>query len=181
ERASSSNDQTDALTMQLQGRYLVGAAQFTSKSAFEPQILSMNTGPIRRRLRAIILVGEISGPARAEELLKDLDSQLANQEIETSAKDKSLKETLKRLYADYSQGRFDAPSLQSDEREALHRDLGWFGDLALASEGGDEEARAKVLQPAILSAIGLLGLVVLGLGAALFGLFGLIFLIIFFY
>ncbi len=181
ERASSNNDQTDALTMQLQARYLVGAAQFTSKSAFEPQILSMNTGPVRRRLRAIILVGQISGPAKAEELLKDLDFQLAEQEIETSAKDKSLKETLKRLYADYSQGRFDAPSLQPYEREVLHGDLSWFGDLALAPEGGDEEARAKVLQPALLTAVGVPCLIVSGLLAALAGLFGLVFLIIFFY
>src|SRR5260370_4369423 len=106
ERASSNNDQTDTLTMQLQARYLVGAAQFTSKSAFEPQILSMNTGPVRRRLRAIILAGEISGPAKAGELFKDLDSQLAEQEIETWAKDKSLKETLYGVYARYFYVRF---------------------------------------------------------------------------
>src|SRR6516164_6865211 len=62
ERASSPNDQTDALTMQLQARYLVGAAQFTEKSAFESQIVALNTGPVSRRLRAIILIGEISGP-----------------------------------------------------------------------------------------------------------------------
>jgi membrane protease YdiL (CAAX protease family) len=167
--------------MQLQGRHLVGMTQFTDRSAFESQILTLNTGPVSRRLRAIILAGEISGPARAEELLKDLDSQLAEREIEISAKDKSLKETLKRLYADYSQERFDAPSLQPDEREALHRDLGWFGDLALGPEGGDKEARAKVLQPAILTTVGLLALVALGLMAAVGGLFGLVFLIVFFY
>src|SRR5947207_2828936 len=124
----------------------------------------------------------LPAPAEADELVKEQDSQLAEQEIETSAKDKSLKETLKRLYDDYSQGRFDAPSLRSDEREVLHRDLGWFGDLALAPEGeSDQEARDKVLQPAILTAIGVPCLIASGLLAALAGLFGLIFLIICFY
>src|SRR5438067_11337929 len=82
ERASSPNDKTDVFTMQLQGRYLVGAAQFTNRTVYEPQILALNTGPISRRLRAIILAGEISGPEKAEELLKELDSQLAEQGIE---------------------------------------------------------------------------------------------------
>src|SRR5438128_967277 len=55
ERASSPNDKTDVFTMQLQGRYLVGAAQFPNKATFEPQILALNIGPVSRRLRAIIL------------------------------------------------------------------------------------------------------------------------------
>ncbi len=53
--------------------------------------------------------------------------------------------------------------------------------MALAPEGGDEEARAKILQPAIVTASGLLALVALAGLAALGGLFGLIFLTIFFY
>jgi membrane protease YdiL (CAAX protease family) len=181
ERASSPNDQTDALTMQLQARYLVGAAQFTEKSAFESQIVALNTGPVSRRLRAIILIGEISGPTRAEELLKELDSQLAEQKIEPGANDKSHKEILKHLYADYAQEKFEAPSVQADERAELHKDLGWFGDLALAPQGGDEQVRAQVLQPAFLTTVGLLAFVALGLMAAVAGLFGLVFLIVFFY
>src|SRR5262245_7197416 len=68
-RVTSDNGQADLLTMQLQARYIVGAAQFTqNKSALEPQVATLNTGPIPRRLRAIILAGELSGPAKAEEL-----------------------------------------------------------------------------------------------------------------
>jgi membrane protease YdiL (CAAX protease family) len=181
-RAVSENGQADQVMLQLQARNIVGLAQFANKSDFEVQVLTLNTGPIPRRLRAIVLIGELSGPSKAKELLKDLDSQLHKQGIDPSAKDKSLEEILKSLYADYAQGRYDAPSLQTSDREALHRELGWFGDLALAPEQGpDEEARARVLLPAMLTSVAILGLVVLGLMAAVAGLFGLIFLIIYFY
>src|SRR5207253_3421046 len=180
-RAAADNDQAGVVTLQLQARYIVGAAQFTSKSAFESEALKLNNGPIQRRLRVIILVGELAGPVRAEELLSDLESQIAKQAIEPSAKDKSLEEVLKRLYADYSQERFDAPSVQPHERETLHRDLGWFGDLALVpADGPDQEARKQVLVPALVTAAALLAVVAFGLLAALAGLFGLVFLVIFF-
>src|SRR5439155_25589325 len=152
-RAAADNDQAGVVTLQLQARYIVGAAQFTSRSALESEALKLNNGPIQRRLRVIILVGELAGPVRAEELLSDLESQIAKQAIEPSAKDKSLEEVLKRLYADYSQERFDAPSVQPHERETLHRALGWFGDLALVpADGPDQEARKQVLVPALVTA-----------------------------
>jgi len=181
-RAAADNDQAGVVTLQLQARYIVGAAQFTSKSAFESEALKLNNGPIQRRLRVIILEGELADPARAEELFSDLESQIAKQAIEPSAKDKSLEEILKRLYADYSQERFDAPSVQPNERQTLHRDLGWFGDLALApADGPDKEAREQVLSPAMVTAAALLAVVAFGLLATLAGLFGLVFLVIFFY
>ena len=72
--------------------------------------------------------------------------------------------------------------MQPHERETLHRDLGWFGDLALVpADGPDQEARKQVLVPALVTAAALLAVVAFGLLAALAGLFGLVFLVIFFY
>jgi membrane protease YdiL (CAAX protease family) len=181
-RAAAEDDQAGAVTLQLQARYIVGAAQFTNKSAFESEALKLNNGPVNRRLRAIILIGELSGPQKAEELLKDLDTQLTALKVEPSARDKTLDEILKRLYADYSHERLETSSVQVDERETLHRDLGWFGDLALApSDGPDKEARKQAIEPALVTAVVLLAVVALGLLSALAGLLGLVFLVIFFY
>ena len=60
----------------------------------------------------------------------------------------AILDDLKRLYADYAAERLDAPSVSKDEREQLRRDLGWFGELALAPpEGPDQQAR-RVEAPA---------------------------------
>src|SRR5437879_1309661 len=68
-RAADTEDRAGLLTMQLQARSIVGVAHLLSAPSSGTQVQSLNTGPVARRLRAIILEGELAGPEQAEELL----------------------------------------------------------------------------------------------------------------
>src|SRR5207244_1548860 len=59
-----------------------------------------------------------------------------------------------------------------EEQTRLREGLGWFGDLALAPEGGDPAARARAIAPAMRTLVGtfvllLAGILALGLGTVL--------------
>ena len=178
-RAADTDDRAGLLTMQLQARSIVGAAHLFSASS---SVQSLNTGPVARRLRAIILEGELTGPEQAEELLNDLDEKITSKQVHLSDTDNHLMQLLARLYADYAQENYDAPSVESSDRNYLRKEMGWFGELALAPAGGPNEgAREQVLAPATRAAIITLVAVGLGLLAAAAGFFGMIFLLIFYY
>src|SRR5262249_38728421 len=83
-------------------------------------------------------------------------------------------EVLGRLYDDYAAGRWDAPAVTAAEREGLRRQLGWFGDLALAPVDGDPAARGPVVGLALRTAFTLIGAMVGILILLLVGFVGLV-------
>src|SRR5205807_394612 len=177
-------DETISLiNMKMQAKYLVGCGALLGKNAaFAGQAKNLNTGPIDQRLRAIVLEGELSGPKAALDALKDLQNRIASNQQNPTATQIKLMGVLRRLYEDYANDKWDAPTLTVEERTFLRRELDWFGELALAPSGGpNAEARAAVLRPAyrtVFAYAGGLGLaVIVGLG----GLVGLsIFLVLLF-
>jgi len=179
-RSTDSDDRGGQLTMQMQGRSIVGLANLRPNPG-QTQIDSLNTGPVPHRLRAIILAGELAGPEHAEHLLKDLDARIDSNQVKLTESDKRLKDILNHLYADYSKEKYEAPSLDSSDRNYLREELGWFGELALAPAHGTPEERDRVLAPATRTAVITLVGLVLGLLSAAAGLFGMVFLLIFFY
>jgi membrane protease YdiL (CAAX protease family) len=170
------NDATAAMvdsvvTMQMQGRYLVGAASLglsgsDGKLLFEQARNQLDRGSYSQRLRFAILAGELVGPDEALEILEQLEADrragtLEAREVSTEAADKLLK-----LYEGYRKNS-GKPILSPEDQQWLRSRLGWFGQLALAPSDGDRETRQQALAPArrtlvvYFSAIGLglLGLV----------------------
>jgi membrane protease YdiL (CAAX protease family) len=129
--------------MRMQARYLVGAARLelpglTAEQAYQ-QAQRLNAGPYGQRLRFVVLAGELAGSAEALDVLARLEPT-----EDAHARVASL---LHRLYAGYEKGQ-TTPALSEAEQEELTERLGWFGELALAPEGGDADARRRALAPA---------------------------------
>jgi membrane protease YdiL (CAAX protease family) len=154
----------------LQARYLVGAGQIQpgNKQGLVPQAMALENAGQRQRLEAIIVQGELGGPAQALQRL-----QVANQG--DSSPEAAL---LTRLYTDYSEKRWEAADVLTRERETLRLDFGWYGELALhPAEGPNQQAREAVLAPARRTAFTLMALVICALVLGALGTVGLVALI----
>ncbi len=175
--ARSPEDTVGMRIMEIQSKYLVGMSDWLpgKDPKLYAQVQALNSGPVSQRLRFMTLAGELEGPSEALKQLHELDQQLAEQQVEWTADQAMLREILGRLYSDYERKQFTAPSIGEDEREQLRRELGWFGELALApAESKDAEARAMVLAAAQRTVLALVGVFI---GFALLGLAGFVELI----
>ncbi|HET6884168.1 MAG TPA: type II CAAX endopeptidase family protein [Pirellulales bacterium] len=154
-----------------QARYLVGAAKlFPEKEGRQfATAAPVDNGPIEQRLRAVVVVGEISGPQEATEKLTMVEKALDDVKARETAS------TLRRVYGDLADGKPALPSLDPADRKRLVDRLGWSGNLALHPANGPDETGRKALlgeakatfakSVALFGAIGVLGLG--GLGALL--------------
>ncbi|MBY0528095.1 MAG: CPBP family intramembrane metalloprotease [Gemmataceae bacterium] len=171
------------MVVQMQSRYLVGAAEFLRALGQPPadlavQTAALNTGPIDQRLRVAAVTGELAGPQAALDQLDDLERRLANQSLNPNAEQARTLALLRRLDRDYAAKAWTAPSLNDAERAELRTQLGWFGELALAPrDGADRAAREQVTEPALRTFGALLGFV---LGMVAVGAGGLLGLFLFF-
>jgi membrane protease YdiL (CAAX protease family) len=178
--ATTPGETVDMRLMELQARYLVGAQMIFNlpgQKFYEQAKETLNTGPLDRRLRFITLAGELVGPTEARAQLNQLSAKITHAGIEETPEQAAIRDDVRRLYDDYAAGRFQAPSVSKDQRERLRRDLGWFGELALAPAGtADTAARAAVISSARRTVLTLLGYV---LGLGMLGLVGLAGLLLF--
>lgn len=150
------------LTFDLQARYLVGAAQVQGAATRSASLnqLTNSSASEARRLREIVLAGELGDADAALKRLKNDQQDQPNQ----------IASILRRLYGDYKDKRWDAPNVTPGEKQTLRRQLGWYGDLALAPEGSpDQQAREAALAPAqrtfvvFVTAV-VVGVAILGVG-----------------
>jgi membrane protease YdiL (CAAX protease family) len=181
---ASSAAATEDMDVRLMGRYLVGVKQVAKLAGenlgerlYESAKESLDRGPLDRRLRFVVIAGELAGPNEASAQLKQLQNKLSEKGIEKTPEQAALMDTLRRLYQDFTAGQLQAPSVNKEQRQQLQRDLGWFGELALAPPGDpDKAARDAILSIAIRTAFAALGLL---LGVALIGLLGFVGLVVF--
>lgn len=149
--------------VETQGRYLVGAAHLLdsvaqgnaapNKGQLVTSARALDKGPYSQRLRAAVLVGDLAGPQAAREALAALEDDRQAGKVEARAVSVRAAELLDRLYAEYELDFFDpAGALDEAERQTLRSGLGWFGELALAPEDGDEADRAAAMRPALWAA-----------------------------
>jgi membrane protease YdiL (CAAX protease family) len=118
----------------------------------------LNLGPVSRRWRYVVLVGEVAGPAKALDALSHLESQFMEEGIHLNRSQKAVEHALSQLYRDYLVGDFSAASVTNQERNLLRTRLGWYGELALTpAEGPDEEARQAIVREARRTTIVFLG------------------------
>jgi membrane protease YdiL (CAAX protease family) len=163
--------------LELQARILVGTAAIQGKSArgaADPakQVATLNTGSGYQRLCAAVIASELLGPEAACKQLEVLPATLAERHIPWTPEQEKLRQLVLRLYEDYAAARWSGPSVNESERALLRRELGWFGELALAPAAGpDQAARAAVLAPAQRAG---LTVIVFGLGFVVVAAAGLL-------
>jgi membrane protease YdiL (CAAX protease family) len=149
-RFQTEKERAHLWTIQLQGRATVGTVQHLGQSpgvAYQQIQNELHRGTPAERLRYIVLAGELAGPGEALKQLGELRDSWDGHP--PSGDDARAAELLDSLYRDYDAGKWDAPSLSEDERDELRKELGWFGELALApAQGPDMAARAAVLREA---------------------------------
>jgi membrane protease YdiL (CAAX protease family) len=152
-RASKAREEDNAPFMvEVQARYLVGVAdlsKYSGKQAYE-QLRGLDRGDYGQRLRFIILAGELAGPDEAINLLQKLEEDRRDGKWKTEPPE-ALQDAATTLLQINETRRTDPHtlSISADERELLHRELGWYGDLAVVPpDTPDTAARAALLGPA---------------------------------
>jgi membrane protease YdiL (CAAX protease family) len=166
--------------IELQGRQFVGTKEIAGggEKLFK-QAKGLDRGSFRQRLRFAVLAGELVGPKKALKLLDRLQPP-DSQSNPAAAEDRKLYGDLHCLYWAYERQLYEPDAvLPEAERERLHRELGWFGDLALApAQGPDKAARRAVVAPAAKMVREFTGAVFIALGLAAVGFVGLVALVI---
>ncbi|MCI0464104.1 MAG: CPBP family intramembrane metalloprotease [Gemmataceae bacterium] len=199
-RREADAEDLNRLTVRTQGRYYLGARELLGLPEIYEQAKGLNTGPVSQRLRAMVLAGDMAGPAEALARLRALDEAVERDRVQYTPAQRAVRDILERLYRDYAALRLDAPSVSPQDRAQLRTELDWFGELALApaklpapparlvlpAAGGpaaaalrdvptpDPQARKQVTAPALTTFLGLVLLFIAGVLVALAGLVGLI-------
>jgi len=133
-----------------------------------------SVGSFGQRLQRAVLANEILGADEALQHLATLEILLQQEDLQPSAEQNELRQILGRLFLDYSQEDWTAPSVPEAQRQILREKLGWSGELALAPrETPDVNARQAAVWPAwrtiITLGIGVGTLLIIG-GLGLIGL-----------
>jgi membrane protease YdiL (CAAX protease family) len=175
-------DRISGVLMQLQTRYALGASKLLGQPKLKEdlyhQLEGMSGGSVIQRLRFAVVAGEFKGWSAALDQLDDLDEDLAKHNHQLTETERKTLDVLVQLYTDYDEGKLAAPNVDQADRELLKKELGWFGQLALAPEGGeDRSAREAVLATAQRTFLVIIIAVGAVFGAALFGFVGLIVLL----
>jgi membrane protease YdiL (CAAX protease family) len=135
------HEQVEGVTLEVQGRYLVGAADFfgQNKEVILKQVETIETSDYEQRLCVIVLEGELAGPAEALQRLRQLPAE--------EGADTETAKALETIYHAASEKPPAAPPASAVER--AREKLGWFGKLAAVPPGTpDVAAREAVLRSA---------------------------------
>jgi membrane protease YdiL (CAAX protease family) len=180
-RKARTDEAAQRVMADMQVRQTIGFAELLGqRGTFYAQAKkTLDTGPVADRLRFIVLAGDLQGPEEALAEISRLDSKMAEQHVEPSAEQRELLDALRRLYQDRKDG---TSNLTEADRELIHTDLGWCGQLALTPPNDpDTAARAAVIRPARRLATTLAIAFGTGLGLGLIGLIALVIWLAFFF
>ena len=193
---SEKDDPVGLTLMQMQGKYIVGAARLFPRNAetlYDQAEVLLNIGTVGQRQRFIILAAELAGPDEARRQLEQLDALIADppvgEPVQLNEAQAAVQRILHQLFpaespdpdaAGAAQDSAGAAStLDPADQDKLVEQLGWFGRLALAPLGGDDDAaRDAVLRPARIVVVLIFSVAMVGIAAGLVGFVGLILLIV---
>lgn len=178
------------ILMELQGKYLIGAARMTPINAPAMYVQSqqmLNVGTLGQRQRFIVLAAELAGPAAARSWLEQLDRLIdapsVGEPLQLDPDQATVQRVLHDLYPagldelDPEQARIIAgqAAISPPDRTVLVDRLGWFGRLAVSGlSGGDMQDRDGLLATATTLAIVMVGIAIVGVGALFIGVAGLV-------
>ncbi len=190
---SEGDDLQDAvglILVELQGKYLIGAARMAPMNAPAMYVQSepmLNLGSLGQRQRFIVLAAELAGPATARSRLDELDrliaAPLVGEPLQLDPDQATVQRVLHDLYPagldelDDEQARIIAgqAAISPLDREVVVDRLGWFGRLAVNGLSGDDtQVRDGLLAAATTLAIVMVGIAMVGIGALLIGFAGLV-------
>ncbi len=158
----------------LQAQYLLGAAQLAGDQQLGPIQRTLDRWQAAtdwQRIRLAVLVAEIQDAEAALQRLREV------QEGQDAEPDEGASvEILTRIFEDYSQDDWSAPSVTPEERDRLKSQLGWFGKLALAPAQQQEPLREQVVAEARQTFFSVIAAVV---AVGIVGMLGLFVLLVF--
>lgn len=171
---------------EFQMRYLVGAHDVVSEMGqgeeLWEQAKTFNRGSAGQRLRFVAIAGAMAGSKEAQDALTELEQAVQQDDVTLSDDENRIRDILARIYADYSQGLFQAPSVSREEWDFLETRLGWYGKLAhfcrdfrqaRAGPNAADDRIPEALEQARTTFFVLFGAVVAGAVLGFLGLIGL--------
>jgi membrane protease YdiL (CAAX protease family) len=168
------------LGVELQGKLLLGLKELGGAESNSSQLTEINSGPLENRYCYVILVNEVQGAKEAIGELAKIQQLVADSAQQPSEELSQTGDTLNRLFMDYEQEAWQAPSVGSSERDALVAQLDWFGELALTVEHtADQQKRAELEQNAYMVTVVLLGVMIFGFLFFCLGCAGLLIFVVF--
>ncbi|MFB3130461.1 MAG: hypothetical protein ACE1Y7_12320, partial [Lysobacteraceae bacterium] len=194
---SEKDDPVGLTLMQMQGKYIVGAARLFPRNAetlYDQAEVLLNIGTVGQRQRFIILAAELAGPDEARRQLEQLDALIADppvgEPVQLNEAQAAVQRILHQLFpaespdpdaAGAAQDSAGAAStLDPADRDIFVEQLGWFGRLALAPAASDDvAARDAALRPARIVVVLIFSVAMVGIAAGFVGFVGLILLMVF--
>jgi membrane protease YdiL (CAAX protease family) len=161
----------------LEGQTAVGMYQFQGGVAASPTVKKFERGSMSQRLRGVVLRGALWDPSEARGALFRVEAEAEEAGYDPTESQIETMHLLGQLYADPQLD--DRGALTEAQRVELVDQLGWFGELALAFDSSDAEAREQIVRSANRIAITLTLVAVGGVGAFIFGFILLVLVIIF--
>lgn len=181
--AQNLEDTGNYAVLELQARADVGAVEMMrdekkyndAEAAKHVTIIDhLNRGSIGQRLRAIMVIGEVGGPAAALKRIDELKKEIENVKKELTPDEARALDIVTRLETDYGDGRPNAPTVTPDERRFIAERFGWFGQLALHPDQSDNaQVRLDALADARRTTTVVTVLVFVLIGLVLLGSFNL--------
>jgi membrane protease YdiL (CAAX protease family) len=177
-------DRISSVIMQMQTRYAMGAAKLLGRSKtneqFYHQLAMFNDGSVNQRLRFVVVAGEFKNASQSLTLLRELDREMAGHNHKPTPAQSDVITILTRLYTDYADRKFEAPNISPADRALLQKNLGWFGDLALANdEGPDKQLRKQIETSSQRTFAVIIGAFLVVILVAMLGLIGLVLMLVF--
>ncbi len=161
---------------EIRNRFLPDGTGMAGDLLFEQIRAQFGEGPPTQRQKFAVVAGDMRGPGRALAVLDEMERLLRDRKRPLAEKAREVEDALRALYA--GGGTAPDPSapgrLPQDRRDLLRRELGWFGELALAPPGSPgrdaflEPARRKAIEDVTFGTCALLALFLGIAGAVLF-------------
>lgn len=105
----------------------------------------LDSGPYAQRIAYAILVNELVGADAALEHVELTDQRLNEAGLQRSEAQNRLHEVVTALFNDYTEERWDGPSVSTEDKTWLADTLGWIGELALVPpQSSDVQNRETV-------------------------------------
>lgn len=180
EDGQTARKQVDDVMERMEGQVVIGSMAMGFRQSAETSLQQFAVGGVGRRLRGVVLIGEVQGYDAAHAALLRLEVQMDEAGIEPDDDESLVLGLLGRIYSQPAVQGAVPGGLDSTEQAELVDALGWFGEIALHPEQrGSGAARSSWLTKSLTIMILLSVLVLLGIGGLLLGLVLLILVIVF--